>query len=198
MNADHTGDFGDFVASQAQHMTRTAWLLTGQTQSAEDLVQDTLVKVFVRWKRVSSADDPARYARAVMLNTFISGKRKRSSTEHTTAFVFEAVYESDNATRVDLLRALAALDRLDRTVIVLRYFDDMAPPDIARHLGLSPGAVRTRLSRALRKVRPLLDGYAPETEASGPSEPGGSPDHAVSERRLVTCALDTTTDEEHS
>lgn len=154
-----TRDYDEFVQAQARRMSRTAWLLTGDAHAAEDLVQDTLVKLFVSWKRVSRADDPAQYTRAMMVNSFISGRRRKSSSEVPTDAIVEDTSEGADYVRTDLLRALATLDRTDRTILVLRYFEDMSPDDVAAQVGMTSGAVRTRTSRALVRIRPLLDGY---------------------------------------
>lgn len=167
------GDYDAFVHAQAQRLSRAAWLLTGDAHAAEDLVQETLVKVYVHWRRVRRTDDPVQYTRAMLTNTFISGKRRRSSTEVPTETIVEAAHEGAAFVRTDLLRALATLDRLDRTIVVLRYFEDLAPADVAAHVGLSPGAVHTRTSRALARVRPLLDGYRPD-----PADRPDKPDHS--------------------
>lgn len=171
-----THDFEGFAHAHAQRLGRTAWLLTGNHHAAEDLVQDTLTKLYVQWARVTRADDPVRYARATMLNTFISGRRRRSSTERPTADVPERLHQPDHNSRVDLLRALDTLTALDRTILVLRFFEDMSPPDVGGQLGLTSGAVRTRTTRALAKIRPLLsDAYAPAgflRPAPCPTQPG--------------------------
>ena len=160
-----TDEFEEFALAHAPRLGRIAWLLTGDHHAAEDLVQDTLTKLYVHWGRVARSDDPVRYARATMLNTFISGRRKRSSTERPTDALPEHALENDEHVRLDLLRALATLPALDRTIVVMRFFEDMSPPDIGSHLGLTSGAVRTRTSRALARVRPMLAaGYAATDE----------------------------------
>lgn len=160
-----TEEFEEFAFAHASRLGRVAWLLTGDHHAAEDLVQDTLTKLYVHWGRVARSDDPVRYARATMLNTFISGRRKRSSTERPTDALPQRAHETDQHVRLDLLRALATLPTLDRTILVLRFFEDMSPPDIGSHVGLTSGAVRTRTSRALVRIRPLLAaGYAATDE----------------------------------
>ena len=160
-----TEGYDEFVQAQAQRLARTAWLLTGDPHAAEDLVQDTLVKLFVSWKRVVRTDDPGQYTRAVMVNAFISGRRRKSSRELPTDTIVETAHHGTEHLRTDLLRALAVLDRTDRTILVLRYFEDLSPTDVAAQVGMTPGAVRTRTSRALVRIRPLLDGYQPTPSA---------------------------------
>lgn len=59
--------------------------------------------------------------------------------------------------RIALLQALDGLAPLDRAVLVLRYLEDLGVAEVADRIGASPGAVRTRTSRALDRIRPLLD-----------------------------------------
>ncbi len=152
----HADSFDDFAHAHVQRLGRIAWLLTGNHHAAEDLVQDTLVKLYVHWNKVTRTSDPLRYARTTMLNTFISGRRKRSSTERPTATLPDRPVAVDHDVRLDLLRALDTLSPLDRTIVVLRFFDDASPPDVGDQLGLTSAAVRTRTSRALARIRPLL------------------------------------------
>ena len=162
----HQADgFDDFAHAHVQRLGRIAWLLTGDHHAAEDLVQDTLVKLYVHWSKVTRASDPLSYARTTMLHAFISGRRKRSSTERPTDAIPERPVEVDYDVRLDLLRALDTLSPLDRTILVLRFFEDASPPDIGNQLGLTSSAVRTRTSRALVRIRPLLSDPALTTRS---------------------------------
>ena len=65
-------------------MFRTAWLLTGDWHLAEDLVQETLGRLFVRWSTVAAADSPAAYAQTVLLRSYLGRRRRRSFHERPT------------------------------------------------------------------------------------------------------------------
>ena len=147
----------EFATARGGALFRTAWLLTGDWHLAQDLVQDTLGRLYARWPAVAAADRPEAYARTVLVRLFLSQRRRRSSTERPTALVDEVpAPDGDSDLRVTLLDALARLDRLDRSVVVLRYWQDLDAATTAELVGLSPAAVRTRCSRALARLREVL------------------------------------------
>ncbi|MBD9736369.1 SigE family RNA polymerase sigma factor [Streptomyces sp. H28] len=151
--------YGDFATARAGHLYRSACLLTaGDTHLAEDLVQETLGRVYVRWGRVSRADNPAGYAQTVLTRAFLAHQRRRSSTERSTAVFPElpAAGADDPSLRLTLLDALARLPAKDRAVIVLRYWEDRSVRETADAMNVSSAAVRTRCVRALARLRELL------------------------------------------
>jgi RNA polymerase sigma-70 factor (sigma-E family) len=150
-------DFEEFASVIAPRLFRSALLLCGDWHLAEDLVQTALAKVYVAWRKVRSADRPEAYAHATLTKTFVSHKRVRRNTETPSARVaVETGQGHDVDAHVDLFSALATLDKVDRAVVVLRYWEDRSVADTARHLGMSEGAVRTRATRALPKLRAAL------------------------------------------
>lgn len=147
-------EFTAFVASASPQLHRKAWLLTTSSAAAEDLVQSALAKAYVAWRRVSAADDPTAYVSAIVLTTFLSDRRRRSSSEVAVAEVDDATATSDDPElRLTLLAALRALAPLDRAVVVLRYWEDRSVEDTARALHLSSAAVKNRSLRALASLR---------------------------------------------
>lgn len=151
-------EFSDFVHATGTQLYRTAVLLCGDHHLAEDLTQTTYAKVYAKWTKVCRADSPTAYARTILLNTFLSHRRLRRSSERPVDEVPEGRYDdSDPSMRVDLLRALSTLAAADRAVLVLRYWEDRSVEETAGALGLSVGAVRTRSSRALGKLRDRLE-----------------------------------------
>lgn len=156
-------DFEEFAAARTPALLRSAWLLCGDPHQAEDLVQETLAKLYVRWRRPlgrGAIDNPAAYTQTALTRTFLSARRRRSAGEVPQAALPERAVpdEADaRSTRLALLDALADLSPPDRAVLVLRYLDDLSVEDTAAAMGTSPGAVRTRASRAIARLRPLLD-----------------------------------------
>lgn len=171
MRANKSGrqaeEFTAFVRETGTQLHRAAMLLTGDHHLAEDLTQATYAKVFVHWRRVAASDSPLAYARTTLLNTFLSHRRLRRSSERPTDLspgadtrgraAATAVHDVDPGARVDLLAALAELPPLDRAIVVLRYWDDRSVAQTADDLDLSESVVRTRARRALQRLRPLLD-----------------------------------------
>ncbi|MFJ9315730.1 SigE family RNA polymerase sigma factor [Pimelobacter simplex] len=161
-------EFTAFVRSSGTQLHQAAMLLTGDHHLAEDLTQATYAKVFVHWRRVQAADSPLAYARTTLLNTFLSHRRLRRSSEHPSELTDAdlgppAGADPDPGARVDLLAALAGLSPLDRAVVVLRYWEDRSVADTATDLGISETAVRTRARRALLRLRPLIAPHAERT-----------------------------------
>ncbi|MEV5511484.1 SigE family RNA polymerase sigma factor [Streptomyces flaveolus] len=152
-------DYAEFAGARAGHLYRSACLLTaGDTHLAEDLVQDTLGRLYVRWSRVSRAENPAAYAQTVLTRAFLAHQRRRSSGERATDVFpdLPGAADGDAPLRLTLLAALARLPAKDRAVIVLRYWEDRSVEQTADVLDVSSAAVRTRCSRALGRLRELL------------------------------------------
>ncbi|GAA3547775.1 SigE family RNA polymerase sigma factor [Nocardioides daeguensis] len=153
--------FEELARAQAPHLYRAAWLLCGHRAEAEDLVQETLAKVYVRMHRRLGPrlDNPAAYAQTVLTRTFISGRRRRSSTETPYADLpgLETESAPDHADATDLrlalTEALAGLAPVDRAVVVLRHLEGLSVDEVGGLLGLTSGAVRNRSMRALARMR---------------------------------------------
>lgn len=158
-SARDDAEFTEFVAVRSNQLYRSAYLLTTAPHAAEDLLQTTLTKVYVGWRRMRAADDPVRYAHGILIKTFLSERRLRRSGELPVAETPEPpTRESgDPVERLALMSALAELSPLDRAVIVLRYWNDQSVASTAADLGLSEAAVKNRCLRGLRELRELLD-----------------------------------------
>jgi RNA polymerase sigma-70 factor (sigma-E family) len=152
-----TQDFEEFAKARTPQLYRSAWLLAGEHHLAEDLVQETLAKLYRAWRRVEQVDNPAAYAQTVLARTYISQRRRRSSTERPVERTPDRADQvGDHELRLSLLQAMAELSPLDRAVLVLRYFEDRSTEQVARDLGKNTGAIRTRTSRALVRLRAVL------------------------------------------
>lgn len=161
MRQARVDEYAEFAVARARPLYRSACLLTaGDTHLAEDLVQETLGRIYVRWGRVSRVDNPAGYAQTVLTRTFLAHQRRRSSTERATdTFPDRASDDAghgDLPLRLTLLQALARLPAKDRAVVVLRYWEDRSVEQTADALNASSAAVRTRCTRALGRLRELL------------------------------------------
>ncbi|MFI5531331.1 SigE family RNA polymerase sigma factor [Kitasatospora sp. NPDC051853] len=155
---DRPLDFLEFAAGRGPYLVRTAFLLTGgDAHLAEDLAQEALGRLYVKWRTVSRVENPAGYAQATLVNAFLTHKRRRSSGEHVTDTIRETpVSDTDPALRLTLLEALGRLSPQDRAVLVLRFWEDRSVEETAAVLKLRSGAVRTRSARALERLRGVL------------------------------------------
>ncbi|MBK3545336.1 SigE family RNA polymerase sigma factor [Streptomyces sp. MBT60] len=168
MKAARTDEFRVFAAGRAGHLFRSACLLTsGDVHLAEDLVQETLSRMYVTWGRARRIDNPAAYAQTVLVRTFLTHRRRRSASERPLAELPEGTSAApdDPALRMTLLRALSHLAPKDRAVVVLRYWEDRSIEETAAALQVSPAAVRTRCVRALGRLREQLGGSIAEFAA---------------------------------
>ncbi len=149
-------------ATWGEHL-RLAWLLTGDQDRAEELLQDCLVKLYPRWLRVASRGDPQAYLRRMLVNARVSRWRRSRREE----LVWDAPDREDpRAVQREpddhLQRALRALSRQQRAVMVLRHYADLTEQEVATTLGCSVGSVKTHHSRAVARLRALLNHHEPE------------------------------------
>ncbi|MGK5531310.1 SigE family RNA polymerase sigma factor [Streptomyces sp. URMC 129] len=150
--------FHEFATRRGSALYRSACLLTsGDTHLAEDLVQETLGRMYTVWGKKRCIDNPAAYAQTVLVRVYLAHRRRRSSGECPAVRLPEQLVEpGDSPLRITLLQALAELPRLDRAVLVLRFWEDLSIEQTAEILRTSSSAVRTRSSRALGKLRAQL------------------------------------------
>jgi RNA polymerase sigma-70 factor (sigma-E family) len=161
-------EFDRFVARAADGLLRAASLITWDVAEAEDLVQECLLRVARRWPRVRKMKYPAAYARTVLVHLALDeGKRRtrrRSELQQAAAGRLDE-HEDDAADRVlgrveagaDLLRALGELPPRQRVALVLRYFEDLSEAETAAAMGCSVGTVKSTTSRALERLRTVVE-----------------------------------------
>jgi RNA polymerase sigma-70 factor (sigma-E family) len=160
--------FGEFVADRTPTLIRVAYLLCGDQDAAEDLVQSALVKTAARWSSLRHAD-PEGYIRTVMYREQISRwRRSARQREHLLQAPGDGV-AADQSRQVDLRLAmrtyLLRLPPAHRAVLVLRFFEDLTETQAAEVLGCSVGTVRSRTHRAVARLRELLAAEQWLTEA---------------------------------
>ncbi|GGO83240.1 SigE family RNA polymerase sigma factor [Nonomuraea cavernae] len=146
--------FAEFVAERGDALLRYGHVLAGNPHDAADLVQETLIKLRGAWPRVRAKDNPESYARTTMARLHIRAWRLRR--RELLAWDLPEGEHHDVLPRGDeqaLWQALATLPRKQRTVLVLRYYEQLTDAEIAQVLGISRGTVRSQASRALDKLR---------------------------------------------
>ncbi len=161
-------EFVEFAAAASPRLRRMAFLLCGDWYSAEDLVQTTLAKMFVSWRKIRRREAEHAYASRTLVNTYLADKRLKRSEEILTSHVPEREIQLPGPeTRIVVLNALATLPPRSRAVVVLRYWADLSVDQVAAMLGCSPGNVKSQSARALDKLRTVLDDIATESGSSG-------------------------------
>jgi RNA polymerase sigma-70 factor (sigma-E family) len=165
--------FREFVALRYAELLRTAYLLTGTREAAEDLLQSALLSTMRHWKRV---DDPVAYVRRAMANQRVSLWRRIGSRELLTDRFPERASADPSGAYADRDALLAALNRLParmRAVVVLRYCEDLSEAATAQALGCSVGTVKSQAAHGLRKLRDLLSPTS-NAPATAPAWLGGT------------------------
>lgn len=158
--------FEEYVAARMSSLLRTAYLLTGHHQDAEDLVQVALVKVVPHWKRI--ADHPDPYVRKVLVHESVSRWRRRRWREVHTDRLPDAPTQGPGTDRVVLQQALSLLAPRQRAVIVLRYYEDLTERETASMLGVSLGTVKSQARDGLARLRELVPDLGRELEDVAP------------------------------
>ena len=149
---DRSG-FDQFVHARGAALARTAYLLTGDHHLAEDLVQAALVQAARHWERIETS--PEAYVRRTMYHQNISWWRRRKLAESPLGSYDAPAPAADPTVRLTLEQALRRLTTRQRTVLVLRYFEDLTEVQTAAALGISSGAVKSMSRQALRRLRDL-------------------------------------------
>ncbi|BCJ44115.1 RNA polymerase sigma24 factor [Actinoplanes ianthinogenes] len=151
-------EYTEYVAARIPALRRLAYLLAGDEHRADDLVQQTITTLYVKWRRASAAANLDAYVRTMLVRTYVDEKRLawarvrlfRQSPEPPPV-------ESSGVEDRQLVRAaLGRLPRQQQAVLVLRYFYDLSVDDVATTLGCSTGTVKSHTSRGLATLRRLL------------------------------------------
>ncbi len=155
--------YEEFVSSRLQSLLRYAVMLTGDPHTAQDLVQETMIRVQLKWRRVVKADQPERYVQRMLTNAYIDLRRGswlRRVTLQAEPAEPRANANSDHAERTaardEMWLLLARLPRRQRAALVLRYYEGLPDGEIAEVLGCAVGTVRAHISRALATLRAHL------------------------------------------
>lgn len=148
-------DVAELARERGLELLQFAYLLCGDRQRAEDLLQDVLLAMYRRFPGQLPLDNPVGYARRALANANVTRARRASSSEVSVATFadFPDVATEDPAERDALWRSLRQLPTRQRTVLVLRFYADASDAEIARQLGCRRGTVRSLASRALAAIR---------------------------------------------
>lgn len=154
---DAEAAFTAYVKERRASLYATAYHLTGDRFEAEDLLQSALFSTYRAWDRISDKAAVGGYLRRTMTNLHISAWRRRKLNEYPTEELPETVGDSDamrgTELRSVLWQALARLPELQRTMLVLRYYEGRTDPEIAAILDISVGTVKSSIWRSLRRLR---------------------------------------------
>jgi RNA polymerase sigma-70 factor (sigma-E family) len=152
--------FDEFARAEHAPLVRYAYLLTADADAAQDLAQETLVRVLVKWRHVQAATSPGAYARRVMLSLFLQGQRRRWRGEVPTTEPRDVPADpGDPAGRVDdrdlIVRLLRHLPARQRAAVLLRHYEQRSEAETAAAMGCTVGTVKSLTSRGLATLRAL-------------------------------------------
>jgi len=152
--------FDEFVRGNVASLDRYAYALTGERHAAEDLVQETLIRVAGAWRRIRTDGNPAGYAVTVMFRTYVSFWRARRRRPDTVELTVEPGAAVDDFaavdTRLELRQALATLPKMQRAVLVATYLHDFTDDEIAHVIGRAAATVRSLRYRGLKALSAAL------------------------------------------
>jgi RNA polymerase sigma-70 factor (sigma-E family) len=151
-------DFEAFVRDRSAALLRYGYVLSGNPHDAADLTQEALARLSQSWEGLHRKEDPEGYVRTTMARLHISWWRRRRR-EHSVGVLPERGYADERIARADgdvgMWRAVVALPRRQRVVLVLRYYEQYSDEEIAQLLGISRGTVRSQAARGLDKLREI-------------------------------------------
>ena len=156
-DAARDADFEAYMSARQPSLLRTAYLLTGDQHTAEDLVQTALAKLYLSWDKVHDRGLMDGYVRRILVNENNSlwrraWKRREVSTD-TLPDHQSVVDTPDDGRSAALWEFVQTLPRKQRAVVVLRYYEDLSEAEVADILGISVGTVKSQASRALAGLR---------------------------------------------
>ncbi|MCG5442272.1 SigE family RNA polymerase sigma factor [Micromonospora sp. NIE79] len=151
--------YEEFADTRLAPLLRYAVMLTGEPHQAQDLVQETMVRVQLNWRRVARADSPERYVRRMLTNQYVDWRRGSwvrrvlLRGEPDTSVPMPTDHAQSAVDRDQVWSWLSRLPRRQRAALVLRYYEDLPDVEIADTLGCAVGTVRSSISRALATLR---------------------------------------------
>lgn len=155
--------FEDWVLATGPRMRRLAFLLTGDLESAADLLQSAYAKALPRWERISQMASPEAYLHRVMVNQRTSWWRRSRNREYAVGEIPERAWQSGTPIESDLvvesqalLAALRSLPERQRATVVLRYYCDLSEAETADAMSCSVGTVKSNASRGLAHLRAAM------------------------------------------
>ena len=148
--------FSEFVEARSHALLRTAYLMVGDHQLAQDLLQEALVKTLMAWPRLRDPGKVEAYVRRTVVTTAITWRRRRSFHERPVEFLPEVSGLDEVevlATHQMLVMHLRGLPPRQRAAIVLRYYEDLTEAQTAEIMGCSVGTVKSHVSVGLGRLR---------------------------------------------
>lgn len=158
MRASREAEYTEYVLGRLDGLKRVAFLLCRDQQSADDLVQRTITRLYTHWGTARSANSIDAYLRTILMNQFLSDRKSAWSRKVTlveTPADFAGRFADHDAV-MDVRQALQALPPRQRATIVLRYYYELNVDEVAKALGVSDGTVKSQTAKAINSLRGTL------------------------------------------
>jgi len=162
--------FDEFVRSNSTSLFRTALALTREVGAAEDILQDTWIRIFGHWERVRALDAPLAYVRRALVNRFLASRRGLRHRVTIVPYLDDAIdadRSGDVLDRMVLIEMLSRLPARQQVAIVLRFYEGLSDDDIAIALRCSSSTVRSLIHRGIRALQRRLTGQRFAREGIG-------------------------------
>jgi RNA polymerase sigma-70 factor (sigma-E family) len=152
-----------YVHGRARALRRVAYLLCGDGHQADDLVQETITKLYARWPRLGRVDNLDAYVHTMLVRTFLDERRRGWWKVKLSGAVPEPAEPAGvpSEDRAVLRAALSRVPARQQAVLVLRFLCDQPVADVARILGCSEGTVKSQTSHGLTALRKILGDRLP-------------------------------------
>jgi RNA polymerase sigma-70 factor (sigma-E family) len=157
----HDEEFAAFVHATRRRLCRLAYLVCGDRDRAEDVVQNALAQVYARWSTIRRDEGPDRYVHRAVVNAAIDERRRPWRREQAVEWLPDRAAPMEDGLTLQVVEALSALPPRQRAVVVLRYVEDLDVEHTADLLGISTGTVKSQAAKGLEAMRGLLGAIAP-------------------------------------
>jgi RNA polymerase sigma-70 factor (sigma-E family) len=166
VRSSRDAEYTDYVQARLPWLRRVAYLLCQDWQSADDLVQAAITRLYTHWGRARNAASVDAYARTVLIRTFLAERRSAWARRVTLSASYQELPDvaGDHDLRLDMRAALASLPPRQRATLVLRFYCDLPVDETAAELGCTPGTVKSQTAKGLSALRRALD-LVPAEEA---------------------------------
>jgi RNA polymerase sigma-70 factor (sigma-E family) len=178
--------FDEFVAESLDQLLRYATALTCDPHLAKDVVQEVLLRTQQRWPRIATTDRPIAYVQRMVVNEYLSWRRRRANRDVMLAHAALAELgpvAADQTSRYDerqeMLGRIVRLPCRQRAAIVLRYYENLSDREIADAIGCAEATVRGYISRALATLRAEVTALPQKKEVPQKDVPRKGLNHAV-------------------
>jgi RNA polymerase sigma-70 factor (sigma-E family) len=157
----------DYVNGRLVALRRMAHMLSGDPHQADDLVQETITKLYARWPRISQADNVDAYVHTMLVRAFLDEKRRGWWRVGLFAVTPDSPAPSQQVEEQAVLRAaLREVPARQQAVLVLRFLCDLPVANVAEILGCTPGTVKSQTSHGLNRLRQILGEPIPATQST--------------------------------